>query len=204
MFEKTKAIYQKMIHDIDIAIHVADIIFQILFLGFYTYNGVVAFNENRLILFYLYVSLFALGVIWLLVTIFRYKFEKKQKRKIGRIVKYIKWSIRAVVIGINIYFAIRYGASDLRIILIVLSIIFLIGQIVFELICNFVRNYYEMLLYSIMQDVDKFVDDVPGAVKFFDKSVFKTNITGKLKEVAAKHKNNEEAKDRVNKIKNKK
>lgn len=199
MFENTKLVYKKMIHDIDLAIHIVDIIVQVLFLGYYSYCAVTSFNDYP-ILFYFYISLATLSVIWLFFTIFRYKFEKNKKKKIGRIIKLIKWIIRAVVIGINIFLMIRYGTTDLKIMLIILSITFLFGQIAFEIICEFVKHYYDLIIYSLMLDTEEMVDTLPKGVKIADK-VFKTGIMDKLKDFANKHKANHEKEDDLNKIK---
>ena len=199
MFENTKLVYKKLIHDIDISIHVVDIIIQVIFLGFYAYYGVTYFEEFRP-LFYLYASLFGLGTIWLFITIFRFKFEKQKRKLIGKIVKYTKWGVRFLIICLNVYFAIAKGVSDLRMILIVLSIFFLLGQIIFELIARFVRHYYELMVHSFMKDAEELVDNAPTGLKVVDK-VFRTGFREKIKDFANKHKRGQDTEDKLNKIK---
>ena len=199
MFENTRLVYKKIIHDIDLAIHVVDIIIQVLFLGYYSFCAVTSFEKSTF-LFFFYIALIGIAFVWLLVTIFRYKFEKKKKRIIGRVIKIIKWSIRAIVITINIVLAIKNGASDMQIMLIILSIFFLIGQIAFEFICVFIRHFYEMLMYSVMKDAEEFADNLPKGVKFVDK-VFKTGIVEKIKDITGKNLEKYDKEEQLNKIK---
>ena len=202
MFDNTKLVYKKILHDIDLAIHVVDIIIQVLFLGYYSYCAVTSFDKYKF-LFFFYIALIAISIVWLLITIFRYKFEKNKKRFIGKIIKITKWSIRAAVITINVVIAVRYGTSDINIMLLILSIFFLIAQIAFELILDYVRHFYEILFYSFMKDAEELTNNVPKGVKFVDK-VFKTGLVDKIKEATSKNLKKYDKEEELNKIKSNK
>ena len=199
MFENTKLVYKKMVHDIDLAVHIVDIIIQTLFIGFYVYIALINFKSNWT-LFYLYLALCGICLVWLLITIFRSSFKKDQKHKIRKIIKIIKWSIRALVIGFNIYLVVRYPHNDLQIMMIILSTLFLLSQIGFELICDFVRHYYDLLVYSIMTDAEEAVGKAPKLVKAADK-ISGFGIIDKIKDFAGKTKEKHIKEEELNKIK---
>lgn len=170
MFENTKKVAKKMLHDIHVALKITDISFQILFLGYYVLS-MFTYLENKPI-FYLYLALSVLAFIWLIVTIFTPITMPKEKKKkfklVKRIFKYIKWFIRFVVIIFSFIYAAKYNEGLYRYAIIIISLLLLIGQIVFELICKAIINYYRLLYHSISEDAEAFINDkkmsIPGKV----------------------------------------
>ena len=199
MFENTRLVYKKIIHDIDVAIHVVDIIIQVLFLGYYAFYAVKYYNVQQT-LFIFYIVLCGLGTIWLIITLLRDHIDKSKKKTLGKIVKYTKWVVRAGVIGVSIYFAVR-GNDPLQVILSILSIFFLFGQIIFEIICRLIKGYYRLLMHSIINDAQEFVDKTPSKIKKIGK-FFGFDADEKMKNVSSKYQADDVTKYKYSKIRN--
>ena len=167
MFENTKKVAKKMLHDIHVALKITDISFQILFLGYYVLS-MFTYLENKPI-FYLYLALSVLAFIWLIVTIFTPITMPKEKKKkfklVKRIFKYIKWFIRFVVIVFSFIYAAKYNEGLYRFAIIIISLLLLIGQIVFELICKAIINYYRLLYHSISEDAQSVAENNNKSIK---------------------------------------
>ena len=132
----------------------AELIIQLMFVGYYTYLLVVHLND--LVLLIGYSILIALGVSIFVVMLFTLDpYQKKVlefKKYIRRVLRVVSWTGKVIVIGYNIYCLIRFGMTETGHLLLVLSIIIFVTEVILFVASTILSYYYQLFIYALKMD----------------------------------------------------
>ena len=157
-YKHTYAVILKLKDTLKKSIITIDLITQFLFLLFYVYLLIT--RKDSALWLSIYITLISISSIFFIfslstLSISNKNFKKQIKPIIRRIIKYIKFLIRATIIGINIYYIIKGDTTDLNKMLTILSIVMLITQIIIDIIIILVNKYIDLLVESIKWDYEE-------------------------------------------------
>lgn len=140
---------------------IAEVLIQLLFVGYYAYLLVV--HRDDLILLIGYSVLTALGTTIFFVMLFTLDpYQKKViefKRYIRRVLRVVSWTGKVIVIGYNIYTLIRFGMTETGQLLLVFSIIIFFTEVVLFIVSNIINHYYQLFVYALQMDYQHMIGD---------------------------------------------
>ena len=140
---------------------VAEILIQLMFVGYYTYLLVV--HRDDLILLIGYSVLTALGLAIFFVMVFTFDPYRKKvlelKKYIRRILRVVSWSGKIIVISYNVYTLIRFGMTETGNLLLVFSIIIFFTEVVLFVVSTIISYYYQLFIYALKMDYQRFLGD---------------------------------------------
>ncbi|MCH5179854.1 MAG: hypothetical protein J1F32_01395 [Erysipelotrichales bacterium] len=154
---RTTAVAKKMIKDIDYILFWTIIVVQILFFIFYGYS--IYANINRIIFLIIYSLLALIGIINFVTYLVTYHKSNKKVNRFKRFLRVFKYVSNGTMLVINIVELIKYGLNDFSKILLVLSGVFLVAQIIIELIRIFVEKYINLFTIAFEMDF-KFIEKI--------------------------------------------
>lgn len=155
IIERTTAVVDKTIRDLQRVSFWVALIVQIIFLCLYGLRIYTNLNHIVYLIIYCFLTMTSLfGFIFYLST---YKIKKDKKvldTKQG--IKLFKYLANAIMIIVVIIEFVQQKPSDLDIIIAALSIAFFLLQIVFELVRMAYNKYSDLLMTSLSMDFAKF------------------------------------------------
>ena len=175
-FRYLSAVYRNLVRRLERAVRIADIITQSLMLAYFVFLAYDNFDEPAL--FYPYIAIIAISLFGLLYTLLTHGKKDPTTKKVNRIVNVGRWTIRGLVLSINLILFFVKGGTDTEKILWAVSVIFLVLQILLDIITREVIHQYQLVLDAIALDVD----DVDGV---FGRILQHTKIKGALAPRAA-------------------
>ena len=149
---KSKAVAFKLKCDINNVLHVANILVSIFFICYYGYSMYA--NINNTIFLVINIIFLVLGLFGLILYLATYKNKTKTTKIIKKIIGKSKYLTKIFVLIINIIQFVKYGGTDLSLILLVLSGLLLALQTLIEVIQKFITNYIELFSEAIYQDFE--------------------------------------------------
>lgn len=155
LFGNTFGVIDKIASDINKAFQAYEILIQLIFIGYYSYN--VYRNEN-LPLFIVNIVLLVLCSIYLilyLVTLFKKgAYEKVVKKKIHPFLMDFKILVRLFTIGLSIYSYVRFGSASIDLVFIIVAAAGLVLQVFFRLFQMAFERYRKMFEVAVEMDVE--------------------------------------------------
>ena len=140
---------------------VAELLIQLMFVGYYTYLLVV--HREDLVLLVGYSILTMLGISIFFVMLFTLDpYQKKVlefKKYIRRVLRVVSWTGKVIVIGYNIYYLIRFGMTETGQLLLVFSAIIFVTEIVLFVISTILSYYCQLFIYALKMDYQHFIGD---------------------------------------------
>lgn len=149
---KSKAVAFKLKHDIDNVLHIVNILVSIFFICYYGYS--IYTNINNTIFLVINIIFLVLGLFGFILYLSTHKNKTKITKNIKKIIGKSKYLTKIVVLIINTIQFVKYGGSDLSLILLALSGLILVLQTLVEVIQKFVTNYVELFVEAIYQDFE--------------------------------------------------
>ena len=139
----------------------AELIIQLMFVGYYTYLLVVHIDD--LVLLIGYSILTVLGIAIFFVMLFTLDpYQKKVlefKKYIRRALRVVSWTGKIIVIGYNIYCLIRFGMSETGHLLLVFSIIIFFTEVILFVTSTILSYYYQLFIYALKMDYQNFLGE---------------------------------------------
>lgn len=175
-FRYLSAVYRNLVRRLERFLRIADIVTQILLLAYFVFLAYDNFDEPAL--FYPYIAIIAISLFGLIYTLLTHGKKDPTTKKVNRIVNVGRWAIRGLVLSINLILFFVKGGTDTEKILWAVSVIFLVLQILLDIITREVIHQYQLVLDAIALDVD----DVDGV---FGRILQHTKIKGALAPRAA-------------------
>ena len=140
---------------------IAELLIQLMFVGYYTYLLVV--HRDDLILLIGYSVLTVLGLSIFIVMLFTLDpYQKKVlefKKYIRRVLRVVSWTGKIIVIGYNVYCLIRFGMTETGHLLLILSIIIFFTEVVLFVASTILSYYYQLFIYALKMDYQRFLGD---------------------------------------------
>lgn len=139
----------------------AELVIQIMFIGYYAYNIVV--HHEDLVLLIGYSVLAGLGLIIFFVMLFTLDPYQKRvqefKKSIRRVIRVISWTGKLTVIGYNIYYLIRFGLTETGHLLLIFSIIIFLTEVVLFIVSSILSYYYQLFVYALQMDYQNLIGE---------------------------------------------
>ncbi|HOZ02239.1 MAG TPA: hypothetical protein PKV57_00255 [Bacilli bacterium] len=155
IIERTTAVVDKTIRDLQRVSFWIALIVQIIFLCLYGLRIYTNLNHIIYLVIYCFLTLTSLFGFFFYLTTYK---NKKDKKVLGTKngIKILKYFANAIMIIIVIVEYVQREPSDLDIIITALSIAFFLIQIVFELVRMAYNKYSDLLMTSLSMDFAKF------------------------------------------------
>ena len=131
-FRYLSAVYRNFVRRLERAVRIADIITQSLMLAYFVFLAYDNFDEPAL--FYPYIAIIAISLFGLIYTLLTHGRKDPTTKKVNRIVNVGRWAIRGLVLSINLILFFVKGSTDTEKILWAVSVIFLVLQILLDVI----------------------------------------------------------------------
>ena len=156
MFDYTIAVLNKVIRGIKKGIFVGYVIAQLFFIGYYTY--LVVTNRHDIVLLILYCVILFFATAILILRFFLDPYERKNKEIIKRwrvVISIFSWLAKGLVISYNIYVLAVLGVTDINRLFIFISIIVLIGNILFTVSGLLLSRALKHLIFALKKDYEE-------------------------------------------------
>lgn len=147
---KTRAVVLKMKSDLDIAVHIINILVSLFFIVYYGYSTYSNIN-NTIFLVINSIFLF-LGIFGFIVYLMTYKKITKTTKVIKKIIGKMKYITKVVALVFNTIQLVKIGGSDLSLVLLIISAITIVGQLIIEIVIAYIKKYFDLLMLSVHQD----------------------------------------------------
>lgn len=159
LFENTFGVVDKIGSDINKAFQAYEILIQLFFIGYYSYN--VYRNEN-LTLFIVNLVLLALCSVYFilyLVALFKKGLYERVVKKIHLYLAGFKILVRFFTIGLSIYLFVSFGSSSVDLVFLIVAVAGLMLQVFFRLFQMAFERYKKMFEVAVEMDVE----DIKGS-----------------------------------------
>lgn len=152
-FNRTLAVIDKILNDIQKIKRYTDLVIQIVMLIFCIYNIVV--NANHTVYFVTYIVLAAISLMYHIYYVISLIEKNYKTNKVLRhVVTTVKLTIRLFIIGLSIYEYNTESMTDLAKILIMATCIMFLLQVVIEIISYLLDYYIKLFQTAMTQDID--------------------------------------------------
>jgi hypothetical protein len=155
------AVYRNFVRRLERAVRIADLITQGLMIGYFAFLAYDNFDEPAL--FYPYIAIIAISLFGFVYTLLTHGRKDPQTKKVTRVVVVGRWVIRGLVLSINLILFFVKGGTDTEKILWAVSVIFLIFQILLDIITREIIHQYQLAMDALALDVAD-VDGVFGHI----------------------------------------
>lgn len=153
LFPRTLAVIDKAIQDLARLLFVISVIVQILFIGLYGFK--IWINWNHLLYLILYGVLAGLSLLGFGYYLLTYHHKTKPGvRGKKRMIRISKYAANLGMLIVNMVSFALNGASDLDIVLSLVSALFFLSEIVVEIILVFYERYAELLKVALGRDLE--------------------------------------------------
>ena len=135
---------------------------QLFFIAYYVY--LITINTEKLGFLIVYICLLAISIVMLIIELiymfkkYEDRYEKRQgvehKRTLSLIFKIIKVLLKLTAIVLSGYELMHYGGSDLQVISLTLSIVFLLASILVNIFVTIAIHDIDTIRLSFMMDVE--------------------------------------------------
>lgn len=155
MFDHTIAVISNISRSLKKYLNIVSIITQLLFMGYYAYLIVV--NITKLQFLIAYSVLEAIETIILLIDIIGAFRDldyhgRRLKARTKRIIHYFSWVIKLAVIIFNIIVIVRGEATEVGMMFLIFSSVFLLIQMILTLMSRLFSYHLDLLLYGLRMD----------------------------------------------------
>lgn len=194
MFDHSIAVLDSISRSLKKYLNIISILTQILFISYYAYLIVVNVDNLPFLIAYSLIEFFALGILVINISTTFSDLDHKARRmkmKTKRIIRYFSWLVKLTVIVFNIVAVVRGEVTDVGMIFLIFSSIFLLIQIILTLAYSLSAYYIDLLVYGLKLDYENLADQELASKrplgKFLNNMTKDMDYKDKLNEYSIQH-----------------
>jgi len=148
--ERSIAVLSDMLDDIKKILFYTIIVVQSIFVIFYGYS--IYNNLQNIIFLITYSVLFVLSITFFINSIVKHNSDKSLNKNGKRFLNICKYLVNGTMLVVNVIELVKYGATDISKILLIVSAISLFVQVAIELIKVFMEKHFKRLKLALELD----------------------------------------------------